>query len=76
MVVLPVFFCVLAALLCVKAPFSYEGLLLTALPSGPIGILLATRYKIYESEASSTVALTMILMVLTIPIALYVMGGV
>ena len=75
MVVLPVFCFGLAALLSVKAPFNYEGLLLTALPSGPIGILLATRYKIYEAEASSTVAVTMILIVPTIPIALWVMRG-
>ena len=75
MIVLPVLCGGLAALLSVKAPFGYEGLLLTALPSGPIGILLATRYKIYESEASSTVAFTMIMMVLTIPIALFVMRG-
>jgi malonate transporter and related proteins len=75
MVVLPLFCFGLAALLSVKAPFSYEGLLLTSLPSGPIGILLATRYKIYEAEASSTVAVTMILIVPTIPIALLVMRG-
>ena len=75
MVVLPLFCFGLAALLSVKAPFSYEGLLLTALPSGPIGILLATRYKIYEAEASSTVAVTMMLIVPTIPIALFVMRG-
>src|SRR6266403_1813157 len=76
MVVLPLCCFGLAALLSVKAPFSYEGLLLTALPSGPIGILLATRYKIYEAEASSTVAVTMILIVPTISIALFVMRGV
>ncbi len=75
MVVLPVFCFGLAALLSVKAPFRYEGLLLTALPSGPIGILLATRYKIYEAEASSTVAMTMILIVPSISIALFVMRG-
>jgi malonate transporter and related proteins len=75
MIVLPAFCFVLALALRVKSPFIYEGLLVTALPSGPIGILLATRYKIYESEASSTVAVTTILMVLTIPIALYLMGG-
>jgi malonate transporter len=75
MVVLPVFCFGLAALLGVKAPFSNEGLLLTALPSGPIGILLATRYKIYEAEASATVAVTMILIVPAIPIALFLMRG-
>src|SRR5246127_5573935 len=61
--------------LCRRPWFSDEGLLLTALPSGPIGILLATRYKTYEAEASSTVAVTMILIVPTIPIALWVMRG-
>jgi malonate transporter and related proteins len=75
MVVLPVFCFSLAALFSVKAPFSDEGLLLTALPSGPIGILLATRYKTYEAEASSTMAVTMILIVPTIPIALFLMSG-
>jgi malonate transporter and related proteins len=75
MVVLPVFCFSLAALFSVKAPFSDEGLLLTALPSGPIGILLATRYKTYEAEASSTIAVTMILIVPTIPIALFLMSG-
>jgi malonate transporter and related proteins len=75
MVVLPVFYFSLAALFSVKAPFSDEGLLLTALPSGPIGILLATRYKTYEAEASSTMAVTMILIVPTIPIALFLMSG-
>jgi predicted permease len=75
MIVLPAFCFVLALALRVKPPFIYEGLLVMALPSGPIGILLATRYKIYESEASSTVAVTTILMVLTIPIALYLIGG-
>jgi malonate transporter len=75
MVVLPVFCFSLAALFSVEAPFSDEGLLLTALPSGPIGILLATRYKTYEAEASSTMAVTMILIVPTIPIALFLMSG-
>jgi predicted permease len=75
MVVLPVFCFSLAALFSVKAPFSDEGLLLTALPSGPIGILLATRYKTYEAESSSTMAVTMILIVPTIPIALFLMSG-
>jgi malonate transporter and related proteins len=75
MVVLPVFCFSLATLFSVKAPFSDEGLLLTALPSGPIGILLATRYKTYEAEASSTMAVTMILIVPTIPIALFLMSG-
>jgi malonate transporter len=75
MVVLPVFCFSLAALFSVEAPVSDEGLLLTALPSGPIGILLATRYKTYEAEASSTMAVTMILIVPTIPIALFLMSG-
>jgi malonate transporter and related proteins len=75
MVVLPAVFFVLALAISVKSPYIYEGLLLTALPSPVIAILLATRYGIYESEAPSTVVVTMILMVITLPIALYLIGG-
>jgi malonate transporter len=74
MLVQPAVFIVLAQF-SVEPLYMHEGLLLTALPSGPMGILLATRYKMYESEASSVLALTTILMLLTLPIALYLIRG-
>ena len=48
MLVQPAVFFLLALAFGVKPPFLYEGLLLTALPSGPMGILLATRNKMYR----------------------------
>ena len=48
---------------------------LTVLPSGPIGVLLTTRYKTYRAEAASTMALTTLSLVMTLPIALFLIGG-
>jgi predicted permease len=45
------------------------------LPSGPIGVMLATRSNTYQSEASSTLALTALSFLITLPIALYLIGG-
>jgi malonate transporter and related proteins len=75
MVAQPALFLLLAVALGIKQPYGHEGFLLTALPSGPIGVLLSTRYKTYESEASSTLALTTLSLLLTLPIALYLIGG-
>jgi malonate transporter and related proteins len=74
MLVQPAVFFLLALAFGVKPPFLYEGLLLTALPSGPMGILLATRNKMYESDASSALAVTSIAMLITLPIILYLIG--
>lgn len=43
-----------------------EGILLAALPSGPMIVLLATRYKQYQQEASSILALSTVGMLLTV----------
>jgi malonate transporter and related proteins len=75
MLVQPTVFFLLALAFGVKPPFLYEGLLLTALPSGPMGILLATRNKMYESEASSALAVTSIAMLITLPVVLYLIGA-
>jgi malonate transporter len=75
MLVQPAVFFLLALAFGVKPPFLYEGLLLTALPSGPMGILLATKNKMYESDASSTLAATSIAMLITLPIILYLIGA-
>jgi hypothetical protein len=75
MLVQPAVFFLLALVFGVKPPFLYEGLLLTALPSGPMGILLATRNKMYESDASSALAVTSIAMLITLPVILYLIGA-
>jgi len=49
----------------VSASFN-QGLLLAALPSGPMIVLLATKYKQYQKEASSILALSTIGMIITV----------
>jgi len=75
MVAQPALFVLLALALGVKQPYGHEGFLLTVLPAGPIGVLLATRYKTYQSEASSTLALTELTFLVTLPLAFLLMGG-
>lgn len=75
MVVQPAGFFLLALALRVKSPFIDEGLLLTALPTGPMAILLATRYNSYTSEASSALALTAMLMLIALPVVLFLIKG-
>ena len=45
-----------------------ENMLLCALPSGPLIVLLATRYKSYQEEASSLLAITTFGMMITLTI--------
>jgi hypothetical protein len=47
-------------------PSFNQGLLLAALPSGPMIVLLATKYKQYQKEASSILALSTIGMLVTV----------
>jgi predicted permease len=75
MVAQPALFLLLALALGIKEPYGHEGFLLTALPSGPLGVLLATRYNTYQSEASSTLALTTLSLLITLPIAFYMWSG-
>jgi len=71
----PALYFALAMIFRVILPYANEGFLLTLLPSGPIGLQLAVRYKTYVSEAGSTLALTMIALVVTLPIGIYLIGA-
>jgi malonate transporter len=75
MVVQPALFLLLALAFNIKQPYGHEGFLLSTLPSGPMGVLLATQFQTYESEASSTLALTTLSLLITLPVALYLYGG-
>lgn len=70
----PALYFALAMIFRVIAPYANEGFLLTLLPSGPIALQLAVRYKTYVSEAGSTLALTTIALVVTLPIGIYLIG--
>jgi malonate transporter len=71
----PALYVVLAMIFRIIQPYANEGFLLALLPSGPIGLQLAVRYKTYVSEAGSTLALTTIALVVTLPIGIYLIGA-
>jgi malonate transporter and related proteins len=71
----PALYFALAIIFHVIQPYANEGFLLTLLPSGPIGLQLAVRYKTYVSEAGSTLALTTLALVVTLPIGIYLIGA-
>jgi predicted permease len=66
---------VLATIFRVIQPYASEGFLLTLLPSGPVSLLLAVRYKAYISEAGSTLAFTTIALLVTLPVDIYLVGA-
>lgn len=72
---LPALFFGVAAMLGIGSGASFEqALLLIALPTGPMAVLLSTRYKVYEREASSTLAFSTIAMIVTIPALILLLG--
>ena len=75
MVAQPALYVLVALALRVPQPYGHEGFVLTLLPTGPLVVLFSTRYKTYQSEVASTMALTTLSLVITLLIALYLIGG-
>ena len=50
-----------------------EGLLLAALPSGPMIVLLATKYQQYQQQASSILAVSTVGMLITVTALIYLL---
>jgi malonate transporter and related proteins len=71
----PALYFALAMIFRVIQPYANEGFLLTLLPSGFISLQLAVRYKTYVSEAGSTLALSTLALVVTLPIGIYLIGA-
>lgn len=51
-----------------------EGVVLAALPTGTIAILLANRYRRYQAEASSTLAVTTVALIPVLPALVLLLG--
>ena len=60
----------LVNLLNVSTPVAQEGIVICAIPTSVIGVILASRYRTYESEASSTLLLTAMMMIVTLPLTI------
>jgi malonate transporter and related proteins len=70
--VLPVLMLVLVALLEVHGPLVREAVVAAALPSAVIAPMLATQYKTFQAEASSSMVLTILLMMVVVPLFLLI----
>ncbi len=58
----------LLRLLHVEGPFAREALVCTSFPIATLVVLLATRYKAMEAESASTLLLSTLSLVVTVPI--------
>ena len=72
MVAQPLLMVLLVAALKVGSPLAGEGIVICAIPTAVFAPLLAPRYRIYEVESSSTLMATALLMIVTLPIAIFV----
>jgi predicted permease len=60
----------------IAGPTAREGIVvIRALPSAVTPTILSTRYRMYERVASSTLAFTSLLVIATIPIVIFLIGG-
>ena len=75
-IMLPILFIGIALLLNFPKDTSIynQGLLLAALPSGPMIVLLATKYKQYQQEASSILAVSTVGMLITVTALIYILN--
>ena len=71
MVAQPVLMAFLVVALKVGNPLAGEGIVVCAIPTAVFAPLLAPRYRIYEVESSSTLVATALLMIVTLPIAIF-----
>jgi malonate transporter and related proteins len=75
MVALPAVFMAFALAVSVNHQLGSEGFILSAIASAVVATMLATRYKTFQGETSSILALTSVLMVAVLPIAIYLTGA-
>lgn len=75
MIAQPAFVALLVLVLGVREPLAREAILICAIPTAVFAPLLAPRYKVYESEAASTLVLTTLAMVVTFPLAIVLTGA-
>jgi malonate transporter and related proteins len=75
MIAQPLLMAALVTSLGVASPLAREGIVVCAIPTAVLATLLAPRYRLYETESSSTLVATALLMMGTLPIAIFFTGG-
>lgn len=74
MIAQPLFMLVVMSALGVVGLRAHEGVILAALPTPILATILATQYGTYQSEASSTLVLTSLVLVILLPLWRIVLG--
>ena len=69
-VVQPLVVAVLVLWLGVPHPNAQEAILIGVLPTSSVGVVLASRYHLYEAESASTLLLTSVMVIVSLPIAI------
>ena len=72
MIAQPLLMALLVTALRVANPLAHEGILVCAIPTAVFAPLLAPRYRLYEVESSSTLIATALLIIVTLPIAIFI----
>ncbi len=72
MIAQPLLMALLVTALGVANPLAREGILVCAIPTAVFAPLLAPRYRLYEVESSSTLVATALLIIVTLPIAIFI----
>jgi len=75
MVLQPALMVLLVWLLAISNPLGREAILICAIPASAVAPMLAARYQVYETEASSTVVLDSLLMIVTYTIFVLLTGA-
>jgi malonate transporter and related proteins len=71
----PALMALLVALLGIRNPLGKESIVLCAIPASVVAPLLGSRYHVYETEAASTLVLTTLTMIVTLPLIIVLIGA-
>ena len=71
----PALMALLVALVGIRNPLGQEAIVLCAIPASGVAPLLGSRYHVYETEVASTLVLTTLMMIVTLPLTIVLIGA-
>jgi len=71
----PALMALFVAVLGIRNPLGQEAIVLCAIPASVVAPLLGSRYRVYETEAASTLVLTTLTMIVTLPLIIVLIGA-
>ena len=71
----PALMALLVTLLGIRNLLGQEAIVLCAIPASVVAPLLGSRYHVYETEAASTLVLTTLVMIVTLPLTIVFIGA-